>query len=83
MSKTQEITFNREAAYGHADRPINEEQTKLEQDVDRFSKELKKFPKGPTGMTPDATKATPEWQAAKRNYDTAFQALRNYNSEYQ
>jgi len=76
------INDPKEAAYGHADRPINEEQTKLEQDVDRFSKELKKFPKGPTGMTPDATKATPEWQAAKRNYDTAFQALRNYNSKH-
>lgn len=76
------INDPKEAAYGHADRPINEEQTKLEQDVDRFSKELKKFPKGPTGMTPDATKATPEWQAAKRNYDQAFQALRNYNSKH-
>jgi hypothetical protein len=56
--------------------------TLLEQDVDRFSKELKKFPKGPTGMTPDATKATPEWQAAKRNYDQAFQSLQNYNSKH-
>jgi hypothetical protein len=76
------INDPKEAAYGHADRPINEEQQKLEEAVSRTSKELKKFPKGPTGMTPDATKATPEWQAAKRNYDQAFQALRNYNSKH-
>lgn len=58
------------------------ERKKLEEDVSRFSKELKKFPKGPTGMTLDATKATPEWQEAKRNYNRAFQALREFNSKH-
>jgi hypothetical protein len=54
---------------------------KLEEEVDRTSKELKKFPKGPTGMTPDDVKATPEWQAAKRNYGQAFAKLREFNSK--
>src|SRR5271166_1383907 len=36
-----------------------DEKGQLEEAVSRYSKELKKFPKGPTGMTPDATKATP------------------------
>jgi hypothetical protein len=56
---------------------------KLEEAVSRFSKELKKFPKGPTGMTPDDVKATPEWQEAKRNYNQAFEKLREFNSQKQ
>ena len=41
---------------------------------------LKAFPKGRFGLTPDAVKASPEWQAAKRNLDQAFANLRAFNS---
>jgi hypothetical protein len=41
---------------------------------------LNAFPKLPNGLTPDEVKATPEWQAAKRNYDNAFNAERAANS---
>jgi hypothetical protein len=61
---------------------VSEEKKKLEEDVDRFSKALKQFPKGPTGLTPDDVRATPEWQAAKRNYSQAFAKLREFNSKH-
>jgi hypothetical protein len=43
---------------------------------------LNAFPKGPMGMTAPEVKASPEFKAAKQNYDTAFQRLRNYNAGY-
>lgn len=33
-------------------------------------------------MTSDAVKASPEFKTAKGTYDTAFQRLRNFNSQY-
>lgn len=33
-------------------------------------------------LTPDAVKATPEWQALKRAYDQAFSELRTFNQWY-
>lgn len=41
---------------------------------------LKKFPKGPMGLTPDSIKSTPEWKAAKQQSDKAFQELRALNA---
>lgn len=43
---------------------------------------LSAFPKGSMGMTAPEVKASPAFKAAKQNYDTAFQRLRNYNSGY-
>lgn len=40
---------------------------------------MNKFPKGPMGMTPDEVKKTPEWQKAKRNADSAHNAVRAIN----
>jgi hypothetical protein len=48
-------------------------------------KELKAIPgvsSGPMGLTPDAVKATPEYQAAKARMDATFQGLRTYNAWY-
>lgn len=43
---------------------------------------LKGFPKGAMGLTPDSVKASPEWQAAKRAYESAFAALRAFNGAH-
>ena len=52
-------------------------------EVDRTSKALKALSGGgPMGLTPDDVRATREWQEAKRAYDTAFTALRNFNTVY-
>jgi hypothetical protein len=40
------------------------------------------FPKLPNGLTPDAVKATAEWQQAKRKCDAAFAALREFNRKH-
>jgi len=37
---------------------------------------------GPMGLTPDTVRATPEWQTAKRAYQAAFAALRDFNAVY-
>ncbi len=43
-------------------------------------KAMNGFPKGPLGLTPDHVKSTPEWQAARQEYQAAFAALRKINS---
>jgi hypothetical protein len=48
--------------------------------VDAASTALKTFAKGAMGLTPDAIKASSEYQAAKREYAAAFAALRLRNS---
>lgn len=53
----------------------------LEAEVKAASLALKQFPKGALGLTSDAIKATPEYQAAKRRYALAFAALRCFNKE--
>lgn len=40
---------------------------------------LGSYPKGVMGLTPDAVKATPEWQKDKAEYDVAFATLRAIN----
>ena len=37
---------------------------------------------GPMGLTPGHVRAAPEWQAAKREADAAFEALRSFNETY-
>lgn len=41
---------------------------------------LNLFPKGSMGLTPDEVKATPEWKAAKREFDNAFTSERAWNT---
>lgn len=43
---------------------------------------LGKFPSGNRGLTPDAVKATPEYQAAKTAFNRAFDDLRKFNAEF-
>jgi len=43
------------------------------------SKVMGAFPKGAMGLTLDATRATPEWKAAKQIADRDFAALRDFN----
>jgi hypothetical protein len=51
--------------------------------LDAITKEhgeaLNQFPRGPMGITPDAVKATPEYQTAKANFNRSFSALRDHN----
>lgn len=42
--------------------------------ADKHSATLQTFPRGPMGLTPDAVKFSPEYQAAKRGYDNAASA---------
>jgi hypothetical protein len=52
----------------------------LEAAVAAASAALRSFPKGPTGMTPDVIKASPEWRSARRDYSDAFEKLRAFNA---
>lgn len=44
------------------------------------SQNLKAFPKGPMGLTPEDVKNSPEYKAAKQAYSSAFERLRQFNS---
>ena len=57
-------------------------QSALEADVAMAQVLLATFPKGPMNLTPDAVRATPEFQAAKRQFDRAFQRLRAFNARF-
>jgi hypothetical protein len=54
----------------------------LESALSAASLALKSFPRLPSGLTPDAVKATPEYQAAKSRYDVAFTNLREFNRQF-
>ena len=43
------------------------------------SEVLQRFPKGPMGLTPDDVKSTPEWRAARTQFDAAHADLRAAN----
>jgi hypothetical protein len=58
------------------------ERGRLEAEVRYYSNELKKFPKGSMGLTPDSVRATFDWKEAKRGYDKAFAQLRQYNKTH-
>ena len=55
---------------------------RLEADVAAYSDALNRFPKGPTGLTPDNIRATPEWREANAGFQRSFQALRRFNEVY-
>jgi hypothetical protein len=57
-----------------------EHNAKLDAASKQASAEINQFPRGPTGLTPDDVKATPEYQTAKVNSDRTFAALRAHNS---
>lgn len=54
-------------------------QRNLEKDVMAASNALNKFPSGDFGLTPDSVKFTPEFKAAKKAYNDAFQTYRKMN----
>jgi len=41
---------------------------------------LRRFPRGPMGLTPDAVKFSPEYRAAKLAVDRTFAELRAFNT---
>lgn len=47
------------------------------------SKALATFPTGAMNLVSDATKASPEWRAAKGAFDTAFARLRAFTPGFQ
>jgi len=55
---------------------------RLEKEYATTGAALKKFPRGPTGLTPDAIKASPEWKAARAANDKAFSQLRSFNAKF-
>jgi hypothetical protein len=57
-------------------------QAQLESAVSRASAALAIFPRLPNGLTPDHVKASPEYRAAKLQYDTAFGKLRTFNASF-
>jgi hypothetical protein len=54
----------------------------VDAEVDSASKELKKFPRGNMGLTPDDVKNSPEFKSTKRAYDVAFKKLQTLNKTY-
>jgi len=58
------------------------EEALLENEMSEAQAAINAFPRGPTGLTPDAVKATPEWRAAKTRVDKAFARLRAFNAVF-
>jgi hypothetical protein len=54
----------------------------LEEEESEAGAALKVFPRGPTGLTPDSVRATPEWKAANARYQKAFARLRDFNGVF-
>ena len=52
-----------------------------ERAVKEASAALRRYPRGPAGLIPDAVKASPAWRADKARYDSAFRALQAANAE--
>lgn len=58
------------------------EAARLDAEAEAAGQELRAFPRGPTGLTPDAVRATPEYRAANARYQKAFARLRDFNAGY-
>ena len=58
------------------------EEALVEKEMSEAQAALDGFPRGPTGLTPDAVKETPEWQAAKALANKAFARLRAFNAVF-
>lgn len=56
------------------------EKLRLESECETFSRAMQRFPRGPTGLTPDHVKESPEFQQAKRAFDASFRRLRDFNA---
>ena len=55
---------------------------RLEQAYSDASKAMQDFPKGEMGLTPDTVRASVEFRAAKSRLDSAFSALKAFNSQF-
>lgn len=54
----------------------------LEAELDATAAAMQTFPRLPSGLTPDAVKASPAWKSARAAFDRAFAALRTFNGRY-
>ena len=54
-------------------------QDELETAVKHTGIVLNEFPRSGIGLVPDSIRTSPEYQAAKKAYNDAFGALRNFN----
>lgn len=54
----------------------------LQAAADAASKAGQRFPKGPTGLTPDDVKASPEFRQMHAAYARAAEELRQFNKVY-
>ncbi len=54
----------------------------LEAKVAEAARLIKSFPRGAMGITPDQVKFSPEYRAAKAGFNTAFNALREFNEKF-
>lgn len=65
--------------------PIEQKRQQLEEEVSSTGKilnDLVKNSRGQMGLVSDQMKNSPEYRAAKANYDRAFRALRQFNTRY-
>lgn len=58
------------------------ERDRLELAAKAASDAIRAFPVGPTGITPDHVKTTPEWQAARLAYSQAHGRLAGFNAVF-
>ncbi len=58
------------------------EQAVINREVDAASDALQTFPRGPTGLPPEAVRVTPEYQAANARFKKAFARLRAFNGPF-
>lgn len=66
----------RASAYAEAKRVVD----KIQSESNAASAALQTFPKGATGLTPDAVKFSPEFKAAKTRFNVAVARERSANA---
>lgn len=79
------ITFEREELRSMGFDAATRLRLTLARHCERASDQLASVPgvgSGAFGLTLDSVKATSDYIKAKQNYDTAFNALRNFNAVY-
>ena len=73
------------AGSGGSSSPFEEakaEAARLDAEAEAAGQILRTFPRGPTGLTPDAVKATPEYRAANARFQKAFARQRDFNGVF-